>query len=74
MKKIMIDGKEYWQQEECDIPKIPMPISLDILKYNQPERLNPEEVYIPLNNYEGNEDQWKKCWLDVCDSPNTANK
>lgn len=28
----MIDGKEHWQQEESDIPKIPMPISPDILK------------------------------------------
>ena len=32
MKKLMIDGKEYWQQEESDIPKIPMPIRSDILK------------------------------------------
>lgn len=32
MKKIMIDGKEHLQQEESDIPKIPMPISPDILQ------------------------------------------
>ena len=44
MKKVIIEGKEYWQQEECDIPKISMPISRDILKNNQPERLNPEDV------------------------------
>lgn len=32
MKKVIIEGKEYWQQEDCDIPKIPMPIDKDILK------------------------------------------
>ena len=31
MKKIIIDGKEYWQQDEKSIPKIPMPISENIL-------------------------------------------
>lgn len=42
MKKVMIDGKEYWQQKESDIPKIPMPIDKDILTKNQPDRLSPE--------------------------------
>ncbi len=45
MKKIIIDGKEYWQQEECDIPKIPMPIRSDILINNQPERSKREDLY-----------------------------
>ena len=42
MKEVMIDGKEYWQQEKCDIPKIPMPIRSDILKDN-PKPLKDEK-------------------------------
>jgi hypothetical protein len=38
MKKVMIEGKEYWQQEECDIPKISMPYPRDLLTSYQPER------------------------------------
>jgi hypothetical protein len=34
----MIDGKEHWQQEESDVPQIPMPIRSDILKNNQTYR------------------------------------
>ena len=41
---------------------------------DQPERTNPEDVYVPLNEYEGNENQWKKCWLNVCDVPNSEYK
>ena len=39
MKIILIEGKEYWQQEECDIPKIPMPIDKDILTKYKHEKL-----------------------------------
>ncbi len=43
MKKVFNDGKEYWQQEEKDIPKIPMPFPKDMLKNNQPERSKRED-------------------------------
>ncbi len=39
MKKVIIDGKEYFQQEDSDIEKLPkMPVDKDILtkyKYNE---------------------------------------
>jgi len=43
MKKVIIDGKEYFQQEECDIPKISMTYPKDLLTKYQPERLSPED-------------------------------
>lgn len=42
MKKVMIDGKEYWKQEECDIPKISMPMEKDILKKYKFDKLKLE--------------------------------
>jgi len=42
MKKIIIDGKEYFQQEQCDIDKLPsMSYSYDLLKqYNFDNLIN----------------------------------
>lgn len=31
--------------------------------YGQPDRLRRVDTYISLNEYEGNEQQWKDCWL-----------
>lgn len=58
MIKVIIDGKEYYQQEESDIEKLPfMSYSKDLLKNNQPKRLSPEDA----SN-------------SVCDSLNSTNK
>jgi hypothetical protein len=46
MKRVIIDGKEYLQMEQSDIDRLP-PMKLDkdmLKKYNQPERLNPEDA------------------------------
>ena len=54
--------KEYWTEIECIPPKIPMPISKDILKNNQPERLNKK-------------DQLSENFVQLmCDSPTSENK
>ncbi len=32
-------------------------------KLVQPDRLRRVDTYVSLNDYEGNEQQWKRCWL-----------
>ena len=40
MKKVMINGKEFWQQEQCDIDRLPsMKYDKDMLTKYQPDRL-----------------------------------
>lgn len=43
MKKIIVDGKECWQKEECDIPPFPiMKIKSKYFLDEQPENDEPE--------------------------------
>lgn len=45
MKKIIIDGKVYWQQEECDIPKISMEFDKDILTKYKFDDIEESKIY-----------------------------